>query len=214
MLGDILLITEKHKKAAELIVDLTASIEQEKVLIAVGGESGSGKSELAHSINRIMKTRGKKAKTIHSDNYYRIPPKDRTAWRKNHGVESVGLEEYDWDKLNKNISEFYHDEKTILPCIDLLTDQVDQLYSDFRGIQYLIIDGLYALALDADMRIFIDLSFHETKKAQRVRGKETQNEFRLKILQQEHKIVRSLKRNATHLVDRNFDVIEIDTLST
>lgn len=213
MLGDILLITEKHKKAAEHIVALTADINREKVLIAVGGESGSGKSELAHSINKILKVRGKKAKTIHSDNYYRIPPADRTAWRKKHGVENVGLDEYDWDKLKKNISEFYHDENTILPCIDLLTDQVDQLYSDFRGIQYLIIDGLYALALDADMRIFIDLSFHETKKAQLVRGKETQNEFRLKILQQEHKIVRSLKRNATHLVDRNFNVVELDTLS-
>lgn len=207
MLGDILLITEKHEKAAKQIVGFLNEIHKKKIVIAVGGESGSGKSELAHSINSLLKKSGEMAKTIHSDNYYNVPPIERTAWRKKNGVESIGLNEYDWNLINKNIDEFHNDNKTIIPCIDLLTDQIDQLHSDFKGIKYLIVEGLYSVAVEADIRVFIDLTYHETKKAQIVRGKEPQNEFRLKVLQREHEVVRSLKPQATHIVSKDFDVV-------
>lgn len=207
MIGDILLITEKHEKAAKQIVNFLKRIHQKKIVIAIGGESGSGKSELAHTINSLLKKSGEMAKTIHSDNYYKVPPKERTSWRQKNGVENIGLNEYDWDLINKNIDEFHHNKKTNLPCIDLLTDQVDQLHSDFNGIKYLILEGLYSVAVEADIRVFIDLTYHETKKAQIVRGKEPQNEFRLKVLQREHEVVRSLRPKATHIVTKNFDVL-------
>jgi uridine kinase len=87
MLGDVLLITEKHEKAAAQIVDRLDRIESDKMVIAIGGESGSGKSELAHVISRRLKGKGELAKILHIDNYYQVPPQERTAWRKRHGVE-------------------------------------------------------------------------------------------------------------------------------
>ncbi len=208
MLGDVLLITEKHKKAAEQIVDRLGRIKSGKMVIAIGGESGSGKSELAHVISRRLKDKGELAKILHIDNYYKVSPQERTEWRKRHGVESIGLSEYDWDLINQNIAEFRESKEAVLPCIDLLTDQEDRLITNFEGIKYLIVEGLYPLKADADLRIFIDLTYHETKKAQILRGKEPQNEFRLQVLQREHEVVQSLRPSADLLVTKDFDVVE------
>jgi uridine kinase len=209
MLGDVLLITEKHEKAAEQIVDRLGRIESDKMVIAIGGESGSGKSELAHVISRRLKDRGELAKILHIDDYYKVPPQERTGWRKRHGVESIGLSECNWDLINQNIAEFREGKEAVLPCIDLLTDQEDRLITDFEGIKYLIVEGLYPLKADADLRIFIDLTYLKTKKAQILRGKEPQNEFRLQVLQREHEVVQSLRPSADLLVTEDFDVVEV-----
>ena len=50
MLGDVLLITEKHQKAGEIIIDHILANRKPKMMIGISGESGSGKSELAHVI--------------------------------------------------------------------------------------------------------------------------------------------------------------------
>lgn len=208
MLGDVLLITEKHEKAAEQIVDRLRKIKSGRMVVAIGGESGSGKSELAHVVSRRLKNRGELAKILHIDNYYKVSPQERTEWRKKHGVESIGLSEYNWDLINQNIAEFRQGKEAVLPCIDLLTDQEDKLITNFGGIEYLVVEGLYSLRADADLRIFIDLTYHDTKKAQILRGKEPQNEFRLQVLQREHEAVQSLRPSANLLVTKDFDVVE------
>ena len=71
MLGDVLLITEKHTWAAEAIVRRVGAMNGPKNVIAISGESGSGKSELAHEVARQLKIKGTPAKVIHSDNYYK-----------------------------------------------------------------------------------------------------------------------------------------------
>jgi len=58
------------------------------------------------------------------------------------------------------------------------------------------------------LRIFIDLTYHETKKAQILRGKEPQNKFRLQVLQREHEVVQSLRPSADLLVTEDFDVVK------
>jgi len=51
---------------------------------------------------------------------------------------------------NQNIAEFRESKEAVLPCIDLLTDQQDKLITNFEGIKYLIVEGLYSLKADAD----------------------------------------------------------------
>jgi uridine kinase len=207
MLGDVLLIEEKHHLAAEQILTHIKNDRGAKTIIAIGGESGSGKSELAHVVAKKLKDKGDPAKIIHIDNYYLVPPVNRTAWRKEHGFDSIGFNEYDWDLINKNIDDFLNDRKSTMPCIDLLTDQIDQLTTDFNKIQYLIIEGLYSVNANADLRVFIDLTYQETKKAQLVRGKEPQNEFRLNVLKREHEVVQSLRPLADLIVTKDYEVI-------
>ena len=208
MLGDVLLIADKHQRAGAQIVERLNEIEADKVVLAIGGESGSGKSELAHVVARALKDQGRLAKILHIDNYYTVRPQDREAWRKENGIESIGLGEIDWELLDQHLDAFRAGDSAVLPCIDLLTDQIDQLHSDFGPIKVVIVDGLYPLHVDADMRILIDLTYHDTKKAQLLRGKEPANEYRLSVLKQEHEVVQSLRHLADYLVTPDFDLVE------
>ena len=208
MLGDVLLITEKHQKAGAVIIDHILKNKRDKYMVAISGESGSGKTELAHVIAKGLRKHGIMAKPIHIDNYYRILPLERTEWRKNHGIENVvGYEEYDWDMIYKNIEDFKNGRVSTMPCVDLVTEQIDKLITDFHGIDMLIIDGLYAIKTEGiDLRVFIELTYHETKKAQAVRGKEPQNEYRMAVLEQEHKMVKALKPSADILITKEYMV--------
>jgi len=209
MLGDVLLITEKHHKAAKKILDFVLKNRKVKFLVAISGESGAGKTELAYVLARLLKKEGIVAKPIHIDNYYKILPLERTEWRKNHGIEkAVGLNEYNWETINRNISDFKNNRKSTMPCVDLVTEQLDSLTTDFNGVDMLIIDGLYAIKADVDVRIFIELTYHETKKAQIVRGKEPQNEYRMQVLEREHQVVQSLKQSADLFVTMDYNVVE------
>ena len=176
MLGDVLLITDNHKKAAKQLISHLDQLSGNKIVLAIGGESGSGKTEIAHEVARILKSRKTPAKVMHIDNYYLTSPTELTTWRKEHGLESICFTEYDWKVINRNINEFREDaEQVTMPCIDLLTDQEDLLSTSFKGLKYLVIEGLYAIQAEADLKVLIDLTYHETKKAQFERGKEEPN---------------------------------------
>lgn len=209
MLGDVLLIEDKHRKAGEAIIQKILERKKDKFIIGISGESGSGKSELAHVIAKGLRKYGIMAKPIHIDNYYRIHPLERTEWRKKNGIENVvGYEEYDWDTIYRNIDDFKNNRKSTMPCVDLVTDQIDQLTTDFNGIDMLVIDGLYAIKTEGtDLRIFLELTYHETKKAQVVRGKEPQNEYRMAVLEQEHRMVQALKPKADILISKEYEVL-------
>jgi len=211
MLGDVLLITEKHQKAGEIIIERILANRKPKMIIGISGESGSGKSELAHVIAKGLRKNGIFAKPLHIDNYYRILPLLRTEWRKEQGIENVvGFGEYDWDTINRNILEFLEGKVSTGPCVDLVTEQVDQLTTDYSTVDMIVVDGLYAIKTQGvDLRIFIELTYHETKKAQLVRGKEPQNEYRMAVLEQEHKMVQSLKPMADILITMDYEVEEV-----
>ncbi len=209
MLEDVLLITEKHRAAAEIITQEILKQRKDKFIVAISGESGSGKSELTHVIAKNLRKHGIFAKPIHIDNFYNTLPLERAEWREKSGVENVvGLNEYRWDDINQTIDDFKNNRKSTMPCVDLVTEQVDELTTDFKGIDMLIIDGLYAINTEkVDMRILIELTYHETKKAQSSRGKEPNNPLRWKVLEQEHKAVQSIKNKATVRINKQFEVI-------
>jgi len=210
MLEDVLLIDDKHHQAAEQILQRLLPLNSSRTVVAVSGESGAGKSELAHVLGRKIRQNGKLAKIIHIDNYYNIIPQEKTAWRKKHGVDKIGLNEYNWDLIEQNIQAFRSGTEARMPCVDLLTDITDELITDFAPIDYLIVEGLYAVNVEAELRVFITLTYQETKKAQLVRGKEPQNEFRLQVLEQEHRVVQSLRPKADLLVTHDFNIVEAD----
>jgi len=210
MLGDILIIEEKHWQAAAQILHHILHRKTDKYIVAISGESGSGKTVLAHVLAKLLRNEGIKAKPIHIDNYYRIHPHIRTQWRLENGIENVvGWGEYDWVTIHQNIRDFKADKSSTMPCVDLVTEQIDSLTTDFKGIDMLIIDGLYAIKTEeANLRIFIELTYHETKKAQLLRGKEPQNEYRMRVLEQEHQVVQSLKPTADLFVNMEYKVVE------
>jgi len=209
MLEDVLLIQDKHREAAAVIVEEILKNRKDKYIVAISGESGSGKSELTHVIAKDLRKHGIFAKPVHIDNFYNTLPLERTQWRVEKGIEKVvGLGEYKWNEINRVIDDFKNGRTSSMPCVDLVTEQIDQLTTNFKGIDMLIIDGLYAINTEGvDLRVYIELTYHETKKAQKDRGKEPQNEYRMRVLEQEHKQVLSIKPKADLFVNMDYKVV-------
>ncbi len=214
-----MLINDLHKTAAESIMKRVLEEKHKKeeedpdykYVVAISGESGAGKSELSHSLALLLKSHGIRVKVLHTDNYYLIPPLLRKEWRITNGLDSVGINEYDWGLVDRNIRDYKENRETIMPCIDIIPDQIDRLITDFQKIHLLVIDGLYAInTKEADLRVFIELTYHETKMSQLMRGKEPADEYRMQILEREHINVQSLKPLADLLVNRNYEVVEAD----
>lgn len=206
MHGDVMIFKEKHKRLGKEISERLINFNKEKYIISISGESGTGKSELAYMTSYYLKKQKIYAKILHIDNYYTITPNKRKVWRKENGMENVGLNEINWEMLNENIKAFKEGKKASLPFIDLLTNQVDILTTDFCNIRILIIEGLYSLQAEADLKIFIDSTFEMVKDAQIARGKEEISEYRFKILKREHEVIESIKDRADIIITTDFQI--------
>ena len=213
MLGDILLIQDKHKSAGKQLIEEILKHKKDKLIVAISGESGSGKTELAHVIAKGMRKHGIFAKPMHIDNFYNTHPLKRRQWRSEQGIENVvGFNEYLWDDINRVIDDFKNGRVSEMPCVDLVTEQVDKLITDFSEVNMLIVDGLYAIKTEGvDLRVYIDLTYLETKEkhTKDSRGKEVMDEVRWATLAQEHKMVTSLKPKADYIIDKNYQVVKV-----
>lgn len=208
MRGEVLVISEEHRKAGQNIATILLAMGRRKVVVAIGGESGAGKTAIAHVVSKTMKSAGMYAKVINLDNYYRVEPADRNEWRLEHGLESIGPEEYDWELIHRHVDAFLADGDAELPCVDILTDQVDTLRTTFKGIPFLILDGLYPLLLDADVKIHLDSEYNKILRAQELRGKEKLDEFRMEVLKREHEATQKLRRFADFILTKEFELVE------
>ena len=202
MLNDILQLNKKHEFAARTILEKVMAEKSGKYIITISGEVETGKCEVAHMLGKLLKREGVRVKLLHMDNYYKIPPLERTEWRKRHGLESVGYDEYDWDVVNRTLAGFKEGKLTTLPCVDLFTGQIDQLTTNFAGIEVLIIEGLYSVKIEeANLKVFIEQTYRDTIEEQIASGKEELDEFRMQILEREHQVVQSLKPLADFYLD-------------
>lgn len=208
MLEDVLLIQDKHREVGAQLAEIILKERTPKFIVAISGESGSGKSELTHVLAKTLFSQGVVAKPIHIDNFYKTLPLERNAIRKAGGVShTVGLQEYDWEKIQEVIAGFNEGKKVTMPCVDLVTQRVDQLTTDFAETEVLVIDGLYAInAPQVDLAVYIELTYHETKKAQTGRGKEEANAFRFEVLEAEHQAVLSIRHKAQWFVNNEYQL--------
>ncbi len=206
MLNDLITITPQHESSARAIfskvLERRKLLTKDKMIITITGEVGSGKSTISNVLGRLLKDEGIRAKIIDLDDFYKIPPLQRREWRVKNGLESIGYDEYDWDVLNSNIAAFMKDKSATMPCVDLITSYVDELKTNYKGVDVLIINGLYALKIkEADLKVFVEYTYHETREAQLYGGKEKMDDYRQKVLQREHEVVTSMKNHAEFFVD-------------
>lgn len=175
-----------------------------KTIVAVSGEVASGKSPVSLCLGRLLKQEGIKAKLIDLDDFYIIPPPERRMWRLENGLEKVGLSEIDWELVLKVIDDFRNDRPSRYPDVDLVTDKVDHHETEFSGVDVLIIHGLYSLNIpEADMRVYMEMTWPETIDRQRESQKEVIDGFRLQVLRREQKVVLELKKKADIFIDLN-----------
>jgi uridine kinase len=208
-LGDILVITDNHRKAAREITDLVLeSYRGEKISIAIGAESGAGKSEVSHMIAKNLFKSEKQLKSfiVHTDDFFLLPHKERNELRRQTNLDSVGPSEIDFDELRRVVTSFESGSEIQIPILEFITSSAYKLLVDFKDVQVLICEGLYAPLLDVTHKMFIDLTYHDTKQFRDQRGKEVVDEFRLNVLEKEHQTVSTLRRRVDYLITKDYSL--------
>jgi len=202
MQNQVFTITDKHRAAAKIIYDRVLEDHKPKNIITVTGEVGTGKSTVSYLLAKLLKKHGIRAKIMDLDNYYKIPPIERKKWRLDNGIESVGLDEYDWNKIYENIQDFKQSSVASMPLVDMVTDYEDELLTNFEGVDLLIIKGLYSIECkESGLKVFIELSYQEALKYNTYERIEETDAFQLKVMAKEQDIVMKLKKDADFYID-------------
>ncbi len=212
MRGDILVIQEWHRKAglaaSELILPQVPQ-NTGKFTITVAGESGSGKSEIAEVIAEALAEKNIKTVILQQDDYFIHPPKTNENTRRKD-IDWVGANEVHLDIMDQNLKDFKDDKSEITkPLVLFEEDRITEETMLVGDARVAIAEGTFTTTLNhVDCRVFIDQTYHETKKARLLRAREEQDDFLETVLKIEHKVISSHKRIADFLVTGDYDVVK------
>jgi uridine kinase len=210
MKGDKLLIDSHHTgRAQEICAELDGSVSQGFTL-TVAGESGSGKSELAFEIARLLSESGKATGILQQDDYFVFPPKTNHEMRRRN-IEQVGPYEVKLDFLDSNLRSFKRGEQSIFkPLVYYEENRMTTEELDVGEFVALIAEGTYTSLLSfVDFRVFIDRDYHQTLEARKRRARDVFDDFIVDVLEREHRIISQHKERADVIVTTEFDHIQV-----
>mgnify|MGYP001816555039 CR=1 FL=1 len=210
MIGDKIVIKEYHRIGARLVLDyIHAHRPQFPLGLTVSGESGSGKSEIAHCIKDLLELEGKKVAILGQDDYFRLPPHSNHQQR-TKDIGWVGPNEVQLDLMDYHIGKLLDPQgyAIVKPLVhfseNIITTELMQ-----GPFDVVIAEGTYtALLSKPTIKAFIDRDFRETKKDRLARnrdqalenGKDQKLTFLEDVLTIEHEEIRTHKTNATIVI--------------
>ncbi|MEF8798542.1 MAG: hypothetical protein V5A79_03925 [Candidatus Bipolaricaulota bacterium] len=211
MLGDELVIEKHHTERAREIVQILEDKfeDKEKFVVAVAGESGSGKSELASEIARISREKDFPTEILQQDDYFVFPPQTNHEMRKKN-IDQVGSYEVKLDFLDSNLRSFKNRQETIYkPLVNYDEDRITTEIKEVRKYRALIAEGTYTSILKfVDFRIFIDRDYRQTYEDRKRRGRDKMEPFVENVLKREHEIISSHKNRADLVITSDYgDVV-------
>ena len=210
MIGDKLIIEEHHSARAAEICGILVGRTSGRITITVAGESGSGKSETASEIARLLNEGGRAAAILQQDDYFVFPPKTNHEMRRRN-LEQVGPYEVKLDFLDSNLRSFKRGESPIYkPLVIYDEDRITTEEKVLDGIVALIAEGTYTSLLRfADFRVFIDRDYHQTLEARKRRARDRFEPFIIEVLEREHRIISQHLAMATVIIPPDFGTIVV-----
>lgn len=213
MRGDKLVIRDVHRKAAKGLVDLllpSITKKEDRFVITIAGESGSGKSEIAAVLAELLDENRIKSVILQQDDYFVHPPRTNERMRRDDRA-NVGIQEVRLDILNRNLMDILSSKDTIKkPLVLFDDDKITEESIDITGVKVVIVEGTYTTVLDnVDCRVFIDRTYMDTRESRELRAREKQDDFLENVLNIEHQIISSHKSRADIIITKNYDVMEM-----
>lgn len=210
MQGDIILVGEEHRRAADVIIDhLIDGIRgtPRRFTMTVAGESGSGKSEVGQALADALGERDVEAVVLQQDDYYVLPPRFNDAARRAN-FAWVGTTEVRLDLLDAHLAAAQAGESGVVkPLVIYSENRIDEEEISYEGVQVVIAEGVYTSLCDhVDCRIFIDRNRLETIEHRMKRGREGFDPFIEKVLVEEHEIISRHRSRADVIITRDYDV--------
>ncbi len=205
MLGDKLIFKAKHETNAKKIVKkfLETYKRGNRMIICIGGESGTGKTETGFYVREALYNCGIKSQLVSIDDYYKTRWNERNEQRQKTKI--IGHKEMDWDKINDVVSTFHSSwhRMLVLQHINKFTNSLDYMGVENRNLEVVIFEGLYALYITDKypvFKVYLKGTYKQTKRFRRERNKEPHTEFRQKVLEKEHKEIIKTKLKANLVI--------------
>ncbi len=219
MLGDKLVIKPHHTKAAEgiyeIIGDRIGSLQGRRIAVTVAGESGSGKSEIASEVARLLlEKNGLHSIIFAQDDYFKLPPKSNNMARR-EDLNNVGMQEVKLTLLDEHVAKVKEyvksdesEEQLILkPLINYNKNNISEEVVGVSGVNTIIAEGTYTTSLNnADIKVFIDRTYLDTRQHRMERNRDKFDDYTEKILEIEHDIISSHKSRADIIVNKDYSV--------
>ena len=209
--GERLNLEPAHLALAQLLL---AKLEgqfglgrEDRTVVAIAGESGSGKSISAMAIADVLSARGISVVVLHQDDYFIRPPRANHAHRIGD-LSSVGPHEVRLDLLASHIADFRAGRAVPdAPRADHHGDSFVSRRLDLGTASVLVVEGTYALTLhDSDVRIFLEATHEETAERRRLRNRDVDAPIIDRILAIEHELIALQARRADIVIDRDFRI--------
>jgi uridine kinase len=211
MLGDIINIRgEYFDTSKEILAHLKSQSiwDNEKLVVGIAGESGSGKSVTAICLQHTLSENGKTALILHLDDYFKLPPKTNHENRLQN-IDAVGASEVNMELLQENLNTFKSGKTEMYrPLVNYKLNQILAENIPLQSYDCLIVEGTYTFLLEnIDALIFMDRTYIETKTQRDERGRDVQNEFVERVLEIEHNLIRPAKKRAMIVVDKSYRAV-------
>jgi uridine kinase len=213
MIGDRIIPKAHHTSAAEqLHAILKKTLRGDRPVITIGGESGSGKSEIAFELSRLYDREGVPVFIFQQDDYFFYPPKTNERMRRKN-IKHVGLGEVNLRLLDEHVAHFkqYSAKPLKKPLIIFDEDRVRDEIIDPKAFGLGIVEGTYTTLLSQAARhVFIETDFKDTLQHREDRNRDTLDDFLEKVLEIEHNIISRHKSLADLIVGKDYNVRVVD----
>lgn len=208
MIGDKLVITDYHRaSAAEAMAELEKRLGGGPLAVTVAGESGCGKTETAHCLAELLAADGKSSLVLGQDDYFKLPPASNHR-RRQDGLDWVGPGEVRLDLLDEHVAWLKRrpDEPLEKPLVHFDDDRIATEVVPPGRRDVVIAEGTYTTLLEnADLRVFIDRDYRQTKKARLARARDPDLDFLEEVLKIEHRIISRHRARADLIIDPPVD---------
>jgi uridine kinase len=176
-----------------------------KKVISITGESGSGKSITALSLQTALEAAGISTLILHMDNYFRLPPKANHQARLQNRFE-IGPDEVQLDLLAAHIKAFRNGEYSIrMPVTNYQEDWFESVDLTLGHCQVLLVEGTYVSTLpELDVQIFLERDYLQTVLLRKARGRDKEDPFVEQVLEKEHRIIRPEIQKADIIIDLHY----------
>ena len=180
----------------------------DRTVVAVAGESGSGKSVTALCLAEALNAEGILTTVLHQDDYFHRPPATNHAYRVAN-LDSVGPQEVNMALLSEHVAAFREGVAVVtVPTVDYEADRFVPQQRSFASCSVLIVEGTYVLAhVHADVRIFLQATSEDSRERRRVRNRDIDAPIIDQVLAIEHAIVARQAERADILIDRDFHIV-------
>jgi uridine kinase len=211
MIGDVIHIKPEYIHTAREIAALCGSdFFGKRRIILVAGESGSGKSVTAISLQKVLLEQGVDALVLHQDDYFHLPPATNHSQREKN-IAHVGMDEVNIALMQEHINAFKAEDTRITkPLVYYKENQILQETVNISPYTTLIVEGTYSFALrGADIRIFMERNYKDTIESRLARNRDVAGDFIEKVLEIEHRIISSMAAQADIVVRKNYQVEQV-----